>query len=87
MSQRLPFPSCRCFRAFAFLMVSVWLVSVNGFADGITGGGPTWSETGAGEDMAVAVAAFQASGTPTLVAHAEAGLPWTTSNPGRLAHL
>ena len=40
------------------------------------GGGassPTWSETGGNEDMAVALAAFVASGMPALVGHAEAG--------------
>jgi hypothetical protein len=46
-------------------------------AGGGGGGGsslnPTWSETGGNEDMAAAVAAFVASGTPMLVGHAEAG--------------
>ena len=36
---------------------------------------PTWSETGGNVDMADAVAAFVASGTPTLMGHAEAGNP------------
>ncbi len=50
------------------------LVLVSG-GGGLSSVDPTWSETAGNEGMAAAVAAFVASGTPTLVAHAEAGYP------------
>src|SRR5579862_9292136 len=58
----------------AFFFVLFFCAAKNAVAAPVaSSASPTWSETAGNEDMAVAVAAFVASGTPTLVGHAEAG--------------